>query len=183
VISIVGGCCRTAISFEQDCVGLCHGTGSDMECSLVVFWTCCGRIKHKPPTPRISAPRDRAIGSDRPMCRLGVFLLSAFAVVASRRLASHHDSSLKRSRLDIGPSKTNGWCCEIRESIMPKQRRSLACQHCKRLKTRCDLPPDAVTCSRCKNLRYVETDSCSHSSYSKVTLRQAGMCDAALDDP
>jgi len=39
---------------------------------------------------------------------------------------------------------------------MPKQRRSLACQHCKRLKTRCEVLPDAVTCLRCKSLRHVD---------------------------
>jgi hypothetical protein len=43
------------------------------------------------------------------MCRLGVFLLSAFAVVASPRLASHHDSSLKHSRLVICPPIKDKW--------------------------------------------------------------------------
>ena len=107
-------------------------------------------------------PADRAIeprrasteGPDRPMCAWRAPLIGV-CIVASRRLVA--------SRF----SKTNG---RRYESIMPKQRRSLACQHCKRLKTRCDLPPDAVTCSRCKNLRYVKTDSCSQSLYSMVTF-------------
>lgn len=57
-----------------------------------------------------------------------------------------------------------GYCCGY---IMPKQRRSMACQQCKRLKTRCDLPPDTVTCLRCKNLRYV----LSNSSLLRVDTR------------
>jgi hypothetical protein len=94
VIPNTGGPCSLAIAFRRYGVGKFHRPGNNWagrQCSLVVFWTSCGRIKRSPQPPEYVSTAGRTIGIRSACVRLACSFYRRLS--SSRRVTLlHHDS-------------------------------------------------------------------------------------------